>query len=182
MEIKYAITTFFYYTMDGQLIHYEFAPSYIKSRYALSYELANSLLYKSEHCTSIEHNMTNALIAIMNDLFLFKNLIKVNEDLSHAIIETFMVLTNKVIAETLCKHFPTETILRAHKSLSTTNGNTDIEDSKLRAHLNIITMQSAEYIMFDQNRCNECEYEKGTSPFFSSWIRFTILHAFYITN
>lgn len=173
MQMRYAITTLFHFDMNGQLISHKFALSTIKSKYALSYERADALL-AAEHSN---HDLVPSL-ALFKDLVTkvathvqqaaqpsgdkMHNSNKNSKaepitDFSHAIVETFMILTNKVVAETLCKELPSQTILRTHKGAKKEQvaiyqglqiRPDDKESKLLKAHLDIVTMESAEYILF----------------------------------
>lgn len=150
LETRYAVSTLFYFNnATGELLNYKFALTVIKSKKAFSYEEANEAIAGKTHQG----------LLLLRDL-VYKMSPSRSSDPSHVIVETFMILTNKVVAETLYGIYPMHTILRTHKGskkdqiqfyqsaqLQPLYSNNNEEIDKLKRHLDIIGMESAEYII-----------------------------------
>lgn len=164
-EPRRAITTYLKFKIDSdntvQLIDYHFAQTLVRLIHNLSYIEAEQMLNvnnDNSHKPDIHQNLINSL-EILSQVS--------NTNDPHKIIEYFMVTVNKLVAQTITDNIPYKSILRVHSGVNRDlaksynrlikSDPSDSYDIRLLKHLEIISMNSAEYVPYQDLKESEVE-------------------------
>jgi len=152
---RYAFTVLYKFDLHGNLKSFDFFKSIINSVKSCTYEETENILNQNDekNILYISLQLFSKLIPmIMPQITTCNN--NIDNPISHFIIETLMVLTNKTIAEILVKHYGENALIRVHNKIQNeiilTDNINNVEDIKLHDHLKIQQMESAKYVQLKQ--------------------------------
>lgn len=149
---RYTFTALHEFNHDMVYIKTTFHKAVIKSKAALTYEHAQTLL--DQDITHLPNDST--AVTLHNLDHLAQHIHNYQTPDSHKMVEAFMILTNAKVAEHLVQNYPSYSILRSHMpglSDSEEEYHADLTSlpEQLQQHLKIVTMQAATYTMDTNN-------------------------------
>jgi exoribonuclease R len=132
---RLAFTIIFHFDQNYNMVKYEFKNTIINVDVNTTYENAERLVKQDEKCKKMFELMRGN---------------EVHYD-THKMIEKYMLLSNKCVAEFLVKNNKTDTILRIHKEKEM-NMNPELDDKRVIDFIKYYQMNCAEYTTYSENK------------------------------